>query len=489
MAPGITGVDPGSLAGLLPQHAHICTLELTVVTGLEEVAAEECKEKLGVNCVIARGRVFIDIDITQVAEVFKLRSIDNVNVILQMVSNFSFPENREQCLERLFKFAEEPDWKKGMHVWKNVFNYSEDPIQEIRALKDEYCKPRPDIDLKRMKLTSEIIDNLPENILPQHLKSKQESTTEVTNDIDSSVTEMVTESEDSSDKQEVRTSGPKFRISCSRTGLKHNFGSSEAARQFGGAVNEIFGWPVDLSNFELEILLYIDTEFVYTAICLTREPLFRRNITSFGRTNLRSTICYNMIRLGAPQPGDVVIDPMCGGATIPMEGSLTYPKAFHIGGDNYAQAVKRSRENIEYLLKKQKSMPIDVAQWDSTRLPFKNQCADVIVSDLPFGKRIGSRGDNRVLYYRTLLEMARVTRTETGRAVLLTHDRNSMMMNIKRVHSLWKSSTSRTINIGGLSAVIYILHRTALLSDPNLKTESSTRKHLHKQGDKVPLLD
>ncbi|XP_053650269.2 tRNA (guanine(6)-N2)-methyltransferase THUMP3 [Cherax quadricarinatus] len=470
MAPSINKINTEAFKGLLSEHREICTLELTVVTGLEEVAAEECQEKLGVTCVTARGRVFFDIPIKLVPEVFKLRSIDNVNVVLQMVSNFSFPETRDECFAKIYKFAEKPDWKKGMLVWKNNFNYPDDPIQEVRALNDEYCKPRPDIDLKRMKLTSEIIGNLPEGILPEHLKKKQESTEDTNEEDNSSVAEMVTESNDS-DRQQIHASGPKFRISCSRTGSKHIFGSSEAARQFGGAVNEIFGWPVDLSNFELEILLYIDTEFVYAAVCLTREPMFKRNLTSFGRTNLRSTICYNMIRLAAPQPGEVVIDPMCGGATIPMEGSLTYPKAFHIGGDNYGQAVKRSRDNIDFLLKKKNSMPVDVAQWDSTRLPLRSQCADVIISDLPFGKRIGSKGDNRVLYYLSLLEMARITKTDTGRAVLLTHDRNSMIMNMKKVHTLWKSGTSRTINIGGLSAVIYVLRRTALLSDPNLKSK------------------
>lgn len=72
-------------------------------------------------------------------------------------------------------------------------------------------------------------------------------------------------------------------------------------------------------------------------------------------------------------------------------------------------------------------MPIDVAQWDATRLPLREQCVDIMVSDLPFGKRIGSKTDNRVLYFHTLLEMARVTRIKTGRAVLLTYDHRSMI--------------------------------------------------------------
>lgn len=61
---------------------------------------------------------------------------------------------------------------------------------------------------------------------------------------------------------------------------------------------------------------------MYVAICLTREPLFKRNLTNFGPTNLRATLCYNLVRLAAPQCGEVLVDPMCGGATIPMEVSL-----------------------------------------------------------------------------------------------------------------------------------------------------------------------
>jgi Putative RNA methylase family UPF0020 len=44
----------------------------------------------------------------------------------------------------------------------------------------------------------------------------------------------------------------------------------------------------------------------------------------------------------------------------------------------------------------------------------------------PFGKRSGSKADNRVLYPKILTSMARVVRPVTGRAVLLTQDKTSM---------------------------------------------------------------
>ena len=49
----------------------------------------------------------------------------------------------------------------------------------------------------------------------------------------------------------------------------------------------------------------------------------------------------NFSRLAQIQPGDVVMDPMCGGGSIPIEAALTYPKAFHLGGDSHDKAVQR----------------------------------------------------------------------------------------------------------------------------------------------------
>lgn len=476
MAPIITSIVPERLKGLNVDNPDLCTLEATVVTGLEDVAAEECMVKLGVsNCVQARGRVFIDVNIADVSKVLALRSIDNVNIVLAMTNNFTFADQREKCFEQLYKFAERPDWKKGTRVWKEIFSYPEEPIGEVIALKNEYCQPRPEVDLKRMKLSSKILDNLPEGVIPEHLRQDKESSVpEVSADDKRESTEAPTTTI-SSDSEAL---GPKFRVTCSRTGSTHNFGSPEAARQFGAGVNDMFRWPVDLANFDLEVLLCIDREFVYVALCLTREPLFKRNITYFGRTNLRATVCHNMMRLAAPQPGEVVIDPMCGGATIPMEGSLTHPQVVHLGGDNEGQAVKRSRDNINHLLKKGKSMVVDVAQWDATRLPLRSQCVDAVVSDLPFGKRMGRKVDNRVLYYQSLVELARVTKMNTGRAILLTYDTRSMIKNIKRVHTLWKTGASRTVNIGGLPAVIYTLYRTSQL-DINTPNEIHESKDLH----------
>lgn len=47
----------------------------------------------------------------------------------------------------------------------------------------------------------------------------------------------------------------KFRVTCSRAGDKHSFSSNEAARDFGGAVQEFFQWKADMTKFDVEVLL------------------------------------------------------------------------------------------------------------------------------------------------------------------------------------------------------------------------------------------
>ena len=59
---------------------------------------------------------------------------------------------------------------------------------------------------------------------------------------------------------------------------------------------------------------------VYFTLTLTKDSLFKRNISHFGPTTLRATICSALLTMADVKPGDVVVDPMCGGGSIPIEG-------------------------------------------------------------------------------------------------------------------------------------------------------------------------
>merc|ERR1712107_466895 len=124
---------------------------------------------------------------------------------------------------------------------------------------------------------------------------------------------------------------------------------------------------------------------------------------------------------------------MCGGGSIPLEGSLIHPSSYFIGGEIFDKGIARTRDNINDVTSKHRlafNPPVDCFQWNALNPCLRDNSVDVIISDLPFGKRSGSKADNRVLYPQTLLAMARVVRPSTGRAVLPTQDKTSMFKSI-----------------------------------------------------------
>ena len=106
-----------------------------------------------------------------------------------------------------------------------------------------------------------------------------------------------------------------------------------------------------------------------------------------------------------------------------------------------------------------KTLPLDIYRWDVCNLPLKSNSVDVFISDLPFGKKSGSKHENWELYPKALEEMARVCVAESGRAVLLTQDKRVMGQVLNR-SAQWKKDVTLWINMGGLKAGIYVLSRT-----------------------------
>ncbi|XP_013401372.1 THUMP domain-containing protein 3-like [Lingula anatina] len=149
-----------------------------------------------------------------------------------------------------------------------------------------------------------------------------------------------------------------------------------------------------------------------------------------------------------------------------LQGAVNWPNAYHICGDNHEKAWPRCQQNLDFVREKRRvkgrsSATCDVMKWDVTNLPLRDNTVDVFITDLPFGKRLGSTMDNRVLYPKALTEMARVCKPKTGRACLLTHDRRSIAKAMQAVSHLWHRGIVLWINIGGLAAGVYMLHRNA----------------------------
>uniref|UniRef100_A0A8C3J8M4 THUMP domain containing 3 n=1 Tax=Calidris pygmaea TaxID=425635 RepID=A0A8C3J8M4_9CHAR len=462
----------------------------TVPTGFEQTAADEVQEKLGSASRISkdRGKIYFEVPAQSLPQVHRLRSVDNLFVVVQEFKDYQFKENKEDALKDLEDLVKKLPWTDPMKVWE--LNNS------LKKKKTKRKKHNLQSTASREKLNADG----EEGGTDQQEASKQEDcaqnaagvepaggqdTEEPQGVASRNGEEEEEDNEQSYTKEELQAgSGSetkagegktgegdakvlKFRVTCNRAGDKHSFTSNEAARDFGGAVQEHFQWKADMTNFDVEVLLNIHNNEVVVGIALTEESLHRRNITHFGPTTLRSTLAYGMLRLCDPQPTDIIVDPMCGTGAIPIEGATEWPSCYHIAGDNNPQAVKRAANNICSLLKKNENkestslgIPLDIIQWDICNLPLRTGSVDIIVSDMPFGKRIGSKKKNWDLYPACLMEMGRICTPGTGRAVLLTQDKKCFAKALSRMGHIWRRGQTVWVNVGGLHAAVYLLKRT-----------------------------
>ncbi|VDL68901.1 unnamed protein product [Nippostrongylus brasiliensis] len=98
-------------------------------------------------------------------------------------------------------------------------------------------------------------------------------------------------------------------------------------------------------------------------VALNRESLFNRNVCAFGPTTMRSTMCYCMAALCKPcfgknpmlsvfiyayylVTGDIILDPMCGGGSIPLETAMAFSGCIAVGADVNTKALERCVVNL-----------------------------------------------------------------------------------------------------------------------------------------------
>uniref|UniRef100_A0A3P9LXM7 THUMP domain containing 3 n=1 Tax=Oryzias latipes TaxID=8090 RepID=A0A3P9LXM7_ORYLA len=451
-----------------PDSELTVTIGATVPTGFEHTAAEEVQEKIGVDARISRdrGRIYFPVTTDKLSEVHHLRSVDNLFVVVKEYDQYHFKESKEETLMELQELASKLPWTNALEVWK--LN---------RTLKKKKSYRKGGNATKAKPADTGVCDAAEQQETAQEL-SAAEGDTKDAPDVESHQQETAPE-----DKP------IKFRVTCNRAGDKHSFSSNEAARDFGGAVQEFFQWKADMTKFDIEVLLNIHNEEMVVGIALTEESLHRRNISHFGPTTLRSTLCYGMLRLCKLQPSDIVLDPMCGTGAIPLEGAIEFNSSFYIAGDNNDMAVNRTLNNICHIQKRRAEkgsspgLPIDTVQWDLCRLPFRASSVDVIITDMPFGKRMGSRKKNWDLYPSCLREMARVCRPGSGKAVLLTQDKKCFSKAISRMGGLWKKLHTVWVNVGGLHAGVYLLKRTAGVFGQTPEDVHESPGRVYKQTD------
>ncbi|KAF1780861.1 S-adenosyl-L-methionine-dependent methyltransferase [Phytophthora cactorum] len=142
----------------------------------------------------------------------------------------------------------------------------------------------------------------------------------------------------------VKDNEIKFRGSCVRDG-KHKYNSQVLAGEVGARVVEKFGWTVNLTEFDLEVVVVIFYKFMVAGIALAdpRKIQFRNRLANESRSaladcdyvsTLRPSTAYLMLQLAQHNYGDVVLDSMCGIGTLPIcSADFTNDGVYALGGE------------------------------------------------------------------------------------------------------------------------------------------------------------
>ena len=149
----------------------------------------------------------------------------------------------------------------------------------------------------------------------------------------------------------------------------------------------------------------------------------------------------------------VVFDPVCGSGSLLFACETQARCKSLTGVDKSSTAVMIARENAKAGESKARFICRDILHFEA------KEGADLVISNLPFGTRVGSHRENETLYAKFLRRLPHYM-NEGGKAVLYTADARLLERLVKEDPKL-KISEKRRTAAGGLSPWIFVIDKTA----------------------------
>ncbi|HYL60808.1 MAG TPA: methyltransferase domain-containing protein [Candidatus Acidoferrales bacterium] len=211
-------------------------------------------------------------------------------------------------------------------------------------------------------------------------------------------------------------------------------------------------WRLEEGDAEVELwATMIDAEFFLTVRLSDDRMRHREYKTAHRPASLRPASAAALAWLSAPRDDDVVLDPFCGAGTILIERASLGRYAMLIGSDRDSAALAAAETNVGARYK-----PIRLENWDAASLPLEDSSVTSIVTNLPWGVRYGTHGENRKLYPVWLKEFGRVLKSG-GAMVLLTAEWR-LMRDLERARKIAPAKIIR-VSVLGTPASIYVCYK------------------------------
>ncbi|MET1101687.1 MAG: THUMP domain-containing protein [Pyrodictiaceae archaeon] len=203
-----------------------------------------------------------------------------------------------------------------------------------------------------------------------------------------------------------------FAVRVERVG-DHEYNSMDVAKLAGRVVQEEVARRysakprVDLDYPNIIIAIDIIGSEILIGVELTGEiSLHRRGYRIYDHpAALKPTLAYAMLMISGVHDGELVVDPMCGGGTIAIEAAyLLEHSPIHCNDVNKSY-LKGAMMNA---IAARVSSRIRFGLIDAKELHKHYNSIDIIVTNPPYGIRMGSPGRIKELYEKFVAAAARV---------------------------------------------------------------------------------
>lgn len=192
------------------------------------------------------------------------------------------------------------------------------------------------------------------------------------------------------------------------------------------------------------------TTFQTVPVITEKEMI--RPVRKLRSTSLDWRVARAMILCSKPSSQDVFVDPTCGSGTLLLDRAAFGTYCSLQGGDLDEKAVQTAAENLS------DRENVDLQIWNTVSLPLLDSSASVIVSNLPFGRRVGDHEANVALYPQFMKEVSRVLHSG-GRAVVLTQEVKLLFHALAPYKNEFMKELDQPVEMGGLTPHIIVLKK------------------------------
>jgi 23S rRNA G2445 N2-methylase RlmL len=169
---------------------------------------------------------------------------------------------------------------------------------------------------------------------------------------------------------------------------------------------------------------------------------------SFVSAGINPSLGYVLCQIAGLTKDTILFDPFCGSSVIPITALLYFDVKKVIASDISGRAVFSSSANFESAGISQSRYRLFQSSVKDLKLNKRN--VDRIITNLPFGIRVGEHGNN-VKIYIEFEELCKKLLRRKGKIIVLTQEKNLL----REVFKGWNIKSITRVNEGGLLPEVF----------------------------------